>query len=113
MDRLASSGEIMANAGMYFIITVAVCMILDFYARKKIGSHRALGYKILRFPRFICLGLASLISVAFFVAANYFGWQIQYSTLTYLGLPYFVIWIFFMVNVMRRVRAETKGKPGM
>lgn len=112
MDRLATNGEIMANAGMYFIITVAVCMVLDLYAKKKLGV-RALGYKILRIPRLASLGVASLITIAAIAATNYFGWQIKYTTLTYMGLPYFVIWIFFMVNVLRRVRAETKGRPGM
>lgn len=111
MQATASSSEVLANMGMYFIISVAFFMILDFYAKKKIGGKRMLGYKILRMPRFFSLVFVSAYTIVIFLLAQFEIISVSYSTLTYLGLPYFIAWIFFLVNVLRRVRAETKGRP--
>ncbi len=110
MNAIATSGQVMANAGMYWIVSVAWFMLLDMYAAKKIGKQ-FLGYKILRVPRFFCLIFVSVITILVIVLSCWVGVQVSYSWLSYLGLPYFVSWVFFLVNVLRRVRAETEGKP--
>lgn len=111
MDAYVAKSVFVVNMGMYWILTVGVCMILDFYARKKLGGKRALGYKMLQLPKFFCYVLSSLYTMVLIILVHYVGMQFTNSTMTYLGLPYFVIWIFALVNVLRRVRAETKGRP--
>lgn len=113
MSLPATGGEIMANAGMYWIVSVAFFMILDRYASKKLGGPRMLGYKVLRVPRFFSLVLVSAITIGVLLWTRVGNLVLSYSALTYLGLPYFVIWVFFLVNVLRRIRAETKGRPGL
>lgn len=113
MNLPASSGEIMANAGMYWIISMAFIMILDRYASKKLGGARMLGYKVLRVPKFFCMVAVSAISVIVLLWSRLGGLQMSYNALTFLGLPYFIIWIFFLVNVLRRIRAETKNRSGL
>lgn len=112
MSMPVSNGEIMANVGMYWILSVALLWLLDLYACKKLGGKRMLGYKILRIPRFFSLMFVSGVSIVILVLSHYVGIEISYNALTFLGLPYFLTWIFFLVNVLRRVRAETKGRPG-
>ncbi len=112
MNWPASSGEVMANAGMYWILSVVIFMILDRYASKKLGGPRMLGYKILRVPRFYALILVSAITIGVLIWVRFGGLQLTYNQLTYLGLPYFIIWVFVLTNFLRRIRAETKGKPG-
>lgn len=113
MSLPASSGEIMANAGIYWIVSIAFFLLLDRYASKKLGGQRMLGYKVLRVPRFFSMIAVSAISIVVLLWCQFGGLQMTYSGLTYLGLPYFVIWVFFLVNVLRRIRAETKGRPGL
>lgn len=109
-EQIAIGSVISMDMGIYFILTVVLVSVMDFYAQKKLGGKRSLGYKVLRIPRFICLSVASLYTIVLVIWGTYFDLAVTHATLTYLGLPYFVIWIFFLVNMMRRVRAETKGK---
>ena len=113
MSLPATTGEIYANAGMYWIISVFVFMILDHYAKKKLGGARMLGYKILRVPRFFTMVAVSAITIGVLLGTRMGLITFSYTSLTFLGLPYFIVWIFFMVNVMRRIRAETKNRPGL
>lgn len=113
MSLPATSGEIMANAGMYWIVSVAFFMILDRYACKKLGGAHMLGYKVLRVPRFFSLMAVSAITIGVLMWTRFSGHLLSYSAMTFLGLPYFVIWVFFLINVLRRIRAETKGRPGI
>lgn len=111
MDAYVGKALFLANMGMYWILTIFVCMILDHYAKKKLGGKRALGYKVLQLPKFFCYVASSAYTIVLIILVQYVGMQFSYSTMTYLGLPYFLIWIFALVNVLRRVRAETKGRP--
>lgn len=110
MNRLVSANEVMANMGMYFIISIALFLIMDYYARKKIGGKQMLGYKILRIPKFFSMLVVSGYTIVIFVLCRFGVVQLTYSTMTYLGILYFVVWVFYLVNVLRRVRAETRGR---
>lgn len=110
-EMIATGSVIAMDMGIYFILTVVLVSLMDFYALKKLGGKRALGYKVLRVPKFASLCVASLYTMVLVVWSIYFDLAVTVSTETFLGLPYFVIWVFFLVNMMRRVRAETKGKP--
>ena len=111
METFVPKSLFVVNMGMYWILTIFVCMTLMYYAKKKLGGKRALGYKMLQLPRFFCYIASSGYTMVLVILVHYVGMQFTYSTMTYLGCPYFVIWIFVLVNVLRRVKAETKGRP--
>ena len=111
MPTIATGLVIAMEMGIYFVLTVVLVSLMDFYALKKLGGKRALGYKVLRVPKFASLCVTSLYTIVLVVWSIYFDLAVSRSMLNYLGLPYFVTWFFFLVNMMRRVRAETKGRP--
>lgn len=110
MFETVPSMVIMVDMGGYWLISVAVVMLMDLYARKKIGGKEMLGYKVLRIPKFLVLITVSAYTIVLMVLAMN-GFTVTNNVLTYLGLPYFIAWIFFLINMLRRVKAETKGKP--
>jgi cytochrome c biogenesis protein CcdA len=111
MEGLTATGTVIAiDMGIYWFLSMIVLWLLDLYASKKLGGKRMLGYKVLRFPKFFSLVFVSGYTIVL-VLMSMNGIEIKYNTLTYLGLPYFIVWIFYLVNVLRRVKAETKGRP--
>lgn len=110
MFEMVPSMVIMIDMGVYWLISVAVFAIMDLYARKKIGGKQMLGYKVLRMAKFLALIIVSAYTIVLIVIAMN-GFTVTNNVLTYLGLPYFIAWIFFLINMLRRVKAETKGKP--
>lgn len=110
MDRLVPSSVIATDMGVYWVISMILFWLMDLYASKKMGGKRMLGYKVLRLPKFFSMIFVSVYTISLILMTMQ-GFEIKYSTMTYLGLPYFISWIFFLVNVLRRIKAETKGKP--
>jgi len=110
MPEIATSNTIMLEMGTYWIISVIFISLVDYYAAKKLGGKRMLAYKILRMPRFFSLIFVSAYTIVFFVMSMS-EVEINYKIFTYLGIPYFVVWMFFFINVVRRIKAEKKGKP--
>lgn len=108
-SELVSSDVVVVDMGAYWVLTMLLLFAFDKYASKKLGGKRSLGYKVLRIPKFFALIAASAYTIGIvFAAMN--GFEIKVATLTYMGLPYFIIWVFYLVNVLRRVKAETKGR---
>lgn len=95
--------------GIYWVFSVLLIVGLDYYAVKKLGSKRALAYKLLRIPKLFSLMAVSGYTLVFFILTRK-EILIENNLFTFLGLPYFVVWIFFLVNVVRRLKAEKKGK---
>ncbi len=110
MPGFISSSDIMFEMGTYWIFSIVFISALDYFAAKKLGGKRVLAYKILRMPRFFSLIFISAYTLVFFVMSM-FDMQIESTLFTFLGIPYFVVWIFFFVNVVRRIKAEKQGKP--
>lgn len=110
MPEIASSDMIMLEMGTYWIFSIIFISALDYYAAKKLGGKRMLAYKILRMPRFFSLIFISAYTIVFFVMSMA-GVEIKYTIFTFLGIPYFAVWMFFLINVVRRIKAEKKGKP--
>lgn len=109
-NQLISSTFLMMEIGVYWVVTVLVITILDLYAVKKLGGMSTPGYQLLRGQKMILLMVASLLTITAFVLGYFKIIQISRSTLTYFGIPYFMIWVYFLVNVLRRVKAETQPK---
>lgn len=110
MPEIATSEMILFEMGTYWIFSILFISVLDYYAAKKLGGKRMLAYKILRMPRFFSLIFVSAYTIVFFVLAMK-GIEISYELFTYMGIPYFVVWVFFFINVFRRIKAEKKGRP--
>lgn len=110
MPEFATSEMIMFEMGTYWIFSILFISALDYYAAKKLGGKRMLSYKILRMPRFFSLIFVSAYTIVFFVLTMK-DILIRYSLFTYMGIPYFVVWVFFFINVFRRIKAEKKGRP--
>lgn len=108
--EVATSSTIMFEMGTYWVFSILFIGALDYYASRKLGGRRMLSYKILRVPRFFTLVFVSAYTIVFFVMSM-MEISIEYSIFLFCGIPYFVAWIFFLVNVMRRIKAEKKGKP--
>lgn len=107
---IASSDVIMWEVIIYFVVSLLILFIIDWYASFKIGGKNRPGYIALKGHR----GIAVLIMAAFTAVVGMLclmrGFTCTRGTLSYFGLPYLVALLYYMVKVFRRVRAETKGR---
>ena len=107
---LASSDVIMWEVIIYFVVSLLILFIIDWYASFKIGGKNRPGYIALKGHR----GIAVLIMAAFTAVVGMLCLMRDFTctrgTLSYFGLPYLVALLYYMVKVFRRVRAETKGR---
>ena len=107
---IASSDVIMWEVILYFVGSLLILFIIDWYASYKIGGRSRPGYIALKGHR----GIAIMIMAAFTVVVGMLclmrGFTCTRGTLTYFGLPYLIALLYYMVKVFRRVRAETKGR---
>ncbi len=110
MGITVTAGVIVWEILTFWIFSMLFFFLIDLYAKRKIGNANRLGYKILRAPRFFSILFVSAYTIAIVLWSQY-GLEVSRNTLTYMGVPYFMAWSFFLVNVLRRVKAETKGRP--
>ena len=107
---IASSDVIMWEVILYFVGSLLILFIIDWYASFKIGGRSRPGYIALKGHR----GIAIMIMAAFTVVVGMLCLMRDFTctrgTLTYFGLPYLIALLYYMVKVFRRVRAETKGR---
>ena len=107
---IASSDVIMWEVILYFIGSLLILFIIDWYASYKIGGRRRPGYIALKGHR----GISIMIMAAFTVVVGMLCLMRDFTctrgTLSYFGLPYLIALLYYMVKVFRRVRAETKGR---
>ena len=110
-NDIASSQVIMMEVLIYCVPSLLILFLMDFYAAKRIGDKKRMGYKILRIPKiismFIIVGFTFVVGLICMYNSDF---SVTRSTLTYFGLPYFIALFYYMIKMMRRVRAETKGR---
>lgn len=106
----AVGSVIMIDMGIYWIMSVALFSIMDMYAAKKLGGKQKLGYKVLRMPKFFSLIFVTGYTVVLGLLCLFTDFSVRATTLTFMGIPFFVAWLYYMVTVLRRIRAETKGR---
>ena len=105
MEQMVGGEVVLIDILLYFAISLAVFAILDLYAGKRLGGKQALGYQALRIPKFISLMTVGVVSVV--IGVLFFGGlTVKGSSVTFFGVPYFSMWLFYMVCVFRRIRAE-------
>lgn len=107
---IASSDVIMWEVIVYFIGSLLILFIIDWYASFKIGGKSRPGYIALKGHR----GISIMVMAAFTAVVGMLCLMRDFTctraTLTYFGLPYLIMLLYYMVKVFRRVRAETKGR---
>jgi hypothetical protein len=111
MDMVVPSSVLATDLGIYWVISMIFFWLMDLYASKKLGGKRMLGFKVLRLPKFFAMVFVSGYTIVLILISMRGFLEFTRSTMTYLGLPYFIAWVFFLVNVLRRIKAETKGRP--
>jgi len=109
MDQIIGGEVVLIDVAIYFAISLGWYGLLDLIARKRLGGSATPGYQALRFPKFISLAVVSAVSIVLGILFMG-GLTVKASTSTYFGIPYFVMWVFYMVCVMRRLRAERYGR---
>jgi len=105
METIVTGSVMITDVLIYAGITLILLSVFDMYAARKMGKESD-GFKVLRMPKFWCLAAASVYSIAL-LGANLAGVSISYKLETFLGLPYFAIWCYYMITTMHRVKAET------
>lgn len=110
LEDVASSSVIMTEIIIYAIASILILMLMDFYAQKKIGNKMVLGYKILRIPKYVSLFIICGFTLIIGLLCMYADLSVTRGTLTYFGMPYFIALVYYLVKMLRRVRAETKGR---
>ena len=110
INDIASSQVIMTEIIIYCIPSILILLLMDHYAAKKIGSKAAIGYRVLRLPKFISLAIICGFTFIIGLLCMYMDLSVSRGTLTYFGLPYFIALVYYLVKMLRRVQAETRGR---
>ena len=110
MADIATADVILMELLIYCAMSLILISLMNMYAVRKLGGKDALGYKVLRLSRFISLSMVGVYTLVLSYWTRFGGLEVSRQTLIFLGLPYFIIWSFYLMNILRRVRAETKGK---
>ncbi len=106
-QQMVGGNVITIDLLIYWVISVALFAALDFYASKRLGGRKTLGFKALRIPKFISLAAVSAISIILMILFST-GYKIEFGIMTFLGVPYFAMWVFYLSCVLRRIRSEKR-----
>lgn len=106
----AGPSVILMELIIYLLASILLIVLIDWYAAKKIGNKRAWGYRILRTPKALSLLIVTFFTLVIGILCLYKDLTVSRYTLTYFGLPYYLSVLYFLIKVLRRVRAETKGR---
>ena len=107
---IASSDVIMWEVILYFVGSLLILFIIDWYASFKIGGKSRPGYVALKGHRGIAIMIMAALTAVVGMLCLMRDFSCSRGTLTYFGLPYLIALLYYMVKVFRRVRAETKGR---
>ena len=108
LTEIASPDVIMMEVLIYCAASIAILMLMSTFAKKKLGGERALAYQSLTGIR--TLAVLLICGFTFVVGMLCLTQEFTCSrgTLTYFGLPYFLALMFYMFQMIGRVRAESK-----
>ena len=110
LKDIASPDVIMIEVLIYWIASFLIILLIDWYAAKKIGNKRRPGYQILKGPKMLAILIVSMFTAVIGVLCLVKGFSCTRGTLTYFGMPYLIGCLYFLVKVLRRVKAETQGR---
>ncbi len=107
---IASPDVIMWEVIVYFVCSLLILFIMDWYASYKIGGKNRPGYIALKGHRGISIMIMAAFTAVIGMLCLMRDFTCTRGTLTYFGLPYLLALVYYMVKMFRRVRAETKGR---
>ncbi len=110
LEDIASSQVIMVEVVIYCIVSMLILLLMDWYAAKRIGDKLSMGYKVLRIPKYVSFMIICGFTVVIGIICMYTDFSVTRRVLTYFGLPYFIALVYYLVKMLRRVKAETKGR---
>jgi len=107
--RMIGGNLALLEIAVYWLLSIGLFALMDSYAAKKLGGKHTAGYMSLRRRKFISMSAVSGVSV---LAIGFFmrGIEVAATTMTFLGVPYLAVWLFYLVSVLRRLRAEREAK---
>ena len=110
LDDVVSTQAIMMEILIYGFVSILILLLMDAYAAKRIGDKTSLGYKVLRVPKYVSLLIICGFTLVIGLLCMYADFSVTRRTLTYLGLPYFIALVYYMIKMLRRVKSETKRR---
>ena len=110
LKQIASPDVIMMEVLIYFVASFLIIILMDAYAARKIGGKHMLGYQVLRGPKLLAVLIMSVFTAVVGFLCLVKNFTVTRGTLTYFGMPYLVCLVYFLVKMLRRVQAETKGR---
>ena len=103
LNRMVSGDVVIVEVFIYWVVSVAIITVIDIYARKKL-RNKAEAYLSLRLPKFVTASAISITSIAIIIYSRQV--DIRFEMLSFLGVPFLGFWFYYLVSVLRRIRAE-------
>jgi hypothetical protein len=105
---IASYQVIIMEIAICWIVSMVLFSLMDLYAKKKLGGKDKLAYKVLRIPKFLTMCAVSAYAVVIVIICiiRKENFSVTRDVLTYMDLPFFIGWVYYLVSVFRRIRAE-------
>lgn len=109
LTEIVPTNAILIELFTYALFSLALILLMDWYAAKKIGGRDKMGYKVLSMPRHISLYLIYGFTLVIALLCMYTDFTVTRGTLSYFGIPYFMGLTYYLMQMLRRVKSETKG----
>lgn len=109
LTEIVPTNAILIELFTYALFSLALILMMDWYAAKKIGGRDKMGYKVLSMPRHISLYLIYGFTLVIALLCMYTDFTVTRGALSYFGIPYFMGLTYYLMQMLRRVKSETKG----
>ncbi|MBE6987169.1 MAG: hypothetical protein E7432_00125 [Ruminococcaceae bacterium] len=109
LTEIVPTNAILMELFTYALFSLVLILLMDWYAAKKIGGRDKMGYKVLSMPRHISLYLIYGFTLVIALLCMYTDFTVTRGTLSYFGIPYFMGLTYYLMQMLRRVKSETKG----
>lgn len=109
LTEIVPTNAILIELFTYALFSLVLILLMDWYAAKKIGGRDKMGYKVLSMPRHISLYLIYGFTLVIALLCMYTDFTVTRGTLSYFGIPYFMGLTYYLMQMLRRVKSETKG----
>lgn len=110
LQDIAGTQVIMVEIVIYCFASLLILALMNWYAAKRIGNRRAMGYQVLKVPRFVSVAIICGFTVVIGILCMTIKLEVTRQVLTYFGVPYFIALAYYLMQMLRRVKAETKGR---
>lgn len=109
LNEIVPTSTILMELFTYALFSLGLILLMDWYAAKKLGGKDKMGYKVLTIPRHVSLYLIYGFTLVIALLCMYTDFSVTRGTLSYFGIPYFMGLTYYLMQMLRRVKAETKA----